>query len=51
MAWSECMTVPECDWRLLIAMPRAEVPGREVAEWSMDQATTLRLNMSRTTAE
>ena len=49
--WSECMTVPECDWRLLIAMPSAEVTRPEVAEWSMDQPTTRRLNTSRTTAQ
>ena len=34
--WSECMTVPVSGWRLLIAMPRAEVTSPEVAELSID---------------
>ena len=43
MPWCGWMTVSEPDWRLPIAIPRAEVSGPAVAEWSMDQPTTRRL--------
>ena len=34
-----------------MAIPNAEVTSPEVADWSMDQPTTRRLNTSRTTAQ
>ncbi|MDE0289341.1 MAG: hypothetical protein OXM88_12340 [bacterium] len=40
MPWSEWMTVSGSGWRLLIAIPRAEVTSAEVADRSMDQPTT-----------
>ena len=51
MPWSECMTVPGSGRRLPIAIPNAEVTSPEVAELSIDQPTTRRLNTSSTTAQ
>ncbi len=49
--WSECITVPGSGWRFPIAIPNAEVTSPEVAELSIDQPTTRRLNTSSTTAQ
>ena len=49
--WSEWITVSGSGWRLPIAIPRAEVTSAEVADWSMDQPTTRRLNTSSTAAQ
>ena len=49
--WSEWITVSASGWRLPIAIPRAEVTRPAVAERSMDQPTTRRLNTSSTTAQ
>ena len=49
--WSEWITVSESGWRLPMAMPRAEVTRPAVADWSMDQPTTRRLNTSGTTGQ
>ena len=51
MPWSECLTVPGSGWRFSIAIPNAEVTSPEVAELSIDQPTTRRLNTSSTTAQ
>ena len=51
MPWSECITVPGSGWRFPIAIPNAEVTSPEVAELSIDQPTTRRLNTSSTTAQ
>jgi hypothetical protein len=49
--WSEWMIVSLVGWRLWMAIDNALVTSVEVCDQSIDQPTTRRENVSRTTAQ